>query len=114
VVREIIPYRAATRLPGAPAYVRGLINLRGTLVTVVDLGVRLRPDRTPAQDGSIIIVAVDNHVAGLAVDEVMDVRLVRPESTQGEGESIVRNLGHLEGTVVILVDVPVLVREVLV
>ena len=40
-VREIVPVRRATRLPGAPDYVRGLINLRGAIVTVIDLSRRV-------------------------------------------------------------------------
>src|SRR6478752_4141786 len=56
-VREIIPYRRATRLPGAPPYVQGLINLRGTIVTVLDLGARLDATRPAMRDmgGSIIL-----------------------------------------------------------
>src|SRR6187455_550593 len=54
-VREIIPYRRATRLPGAPPYVQGLINLRGTIVTVLDLGTRLDAGRAPVSEGSIIL-----------------------------------------------------------
>jgi hypothetical protein len=50
--QEIVPYRACTRLPGAPAHVCGLINVRGTIVTVIDLGVRLDPSREPIQDGT--------------------------------------------------------------
>ena len=41
--QEIIPLRPMTRLPGAPAFVRGLINMRGTIVTVLDLRARLDP-----------------------------------------------------------------------
>ena len=54
-VREIIPYRRATRLPGAPSFVQGLINLRGTIVTVLDLGTRLEQisrDANLARDAS--------------------------------------------------------------
>src|SRR5678815_3952238 len=40
-VREIIPFRRATRLPGAPAHVSGLVNVRGAIVTVIDLGAQL-------------------------------------------------------------------------
>src|SRR5688572_32361602 len=39
-VREILPVRRATRVPGAPAYIAGLINVRGTIVTVLDLASR--------------------------------------------------------------------------
>lgn len=41
-VREIVPYAALTRLPGAPEPVRGVTNLRGTVVPVVDLGIKFR------------------------------------------------------------------------
>ncbi|MEO7455174.1 MAG: chemotaxis protein CheW, partial [Gemmatimonadaceae bacterium] len=75
-MREIIPYRRATRLPGAPAYVQGLINLRGTIVTVMDLGVRLDPERAPVREGSIILATYGTRVAGVAVDEVMDVQTI--------------------------------------
>src|SRR5688500_2346845 len=55
-VREIIPVRKATRLPGAPEYVCGLINLRGAIVTVIDLGARLGEFTGQRTDGSIILV----------------------------------------------------------
>src|SRR4051812_38080419 len=49
--QEAIPLRQATRVPGASSFVRGLINLRGTITTVLDLGVRLDPSRAPVEDG---------------------------------------------------------------
>ena len=79
LVREIIPYRRATRLPGAPAYVHGLINLRGTILTVIDLGTRLEAGRPLVVDGSIIIIGVDARQVGFAVSDVMDVAEVRAE-----------------------------------
>src|SRR6478672_8530994 len=68
-VREIIPYRGATRLPGAPPFVQGLINLRGTIVTVLDLGTRLDPARQPVRDGSgsIILATHGTRTVGVAV-----------------------------------------------
>src|SRR6478752_8920491 len=75
-VREIIPYRRATRLPGAPPYVQGLVNLRGTIVTVLDLGVRLDPARPPVREGSIILAQHGTRNVGVAVDEVMDVQAI--------------------------------------
>src|SRR4051794_9156065 len=72
--REIIPLRPATRLPGAPAFVRGLINIRGTIVTVMDLGLRLDPKRGPTKAGSILVVRHNDRVVGLIVDRVEDVR----------------------------------------
>jgi purine-binding chemotaxis protein CheW len=82
--QEIIPLRRATRLPGAPAYVRGLINVRGTIVTVVDLGARLEAGRAPIEDGSILLVRRGARLVGLVVDEVVDVRSLAVEPLEHE------------------------------
>ena len=120
-VREIIPYRRATRLPGAPAYVQGLVNLRGTIVTVLDLGMRLDPARPPVREGSIILAQHGTRNVGVAVDEVMDVQAVNEEPVDsgapgGIAETaggLVRGLGHLEDDVVVLIDIHTLVTQVL-
>jgi purine-binding chemotaxis protein CheW len=124
-VREIIPYRRATRLPGAPAYVQGLVNLRGTIVTVLDLGVRLDPARAPVREGSIILAQHGTRNVGVAVDEVMDVQAIAEEPVDagagagggGEGTDtrggLVRGLGHLGDDVVVLIDIHTLVTQVL-
>ena len=117
-VREIIPYRRATRLPGAPPYVQGLINLRGTIVTVLDLGARLDGSRPPMRDagGSIILAEHGTRVVGVAVDEVMDVQAIAEEPADAGGEArggLVRGLGHLGDEVVVLIDIHTLVTQVL-
>ncbi len=115
-VREIVPFRRATRLPGAPAFVLGLINLRGTIVTVLDLGLRLQPGRSAVSDGSIILVGHGSRLVGIAVEEVMDVRNVDVQEAAGEAESaggVVRGLGHLEEQVVIVLDMYTLIKQVL-
>src|SRR5260221_1484300 len=105
-VREIIPYRRATRLPGAPTYVQGLINLRGTIVTMLDLGARLDAERAPVRDGSIILATHGTRVVGIAVDEVMDVQMINEEAiAAGEGgtaRGLVRGLADPERTGVVL------------
>ena len=116
-VREIIPDRRAPRLPGAPVYVQGLVNLRGTIVTVLDLGARLDPARPPLDEGSIILAAHGTRVVGVAVDEVMDVQAIEEEPVEGgTGEAaggLVRGLGHLGDDVVVLIDIHALVMQVL-
>jgi purine-binding chemotaxis protein CheW len=115
-VREIIPYRRATRLPGAPPFVQGLINLRGTIVTVLDLGTRLDSARQPIRDGSIILATHGARVVGVAVDEVMDVQSISEEHVEAHGgarDALIRGLGHLESDVVVLVDIHTLVTQVL-
>ena len=121
-VREIVPWRRATRLPGAPPYVQGLINLRGTIVTVLDLGARLDPSRgivhgEEGGSGSIILVEHGTRVVGAAVDEVMDVQAIEREPVEGAGDDarggLVCGLGHLAGDVVVLLDIHMLITQVL-
>ena len=119
-IREIVPYRQATRLPGAPRFVQGLINLRGTIVTVIDLAVRLDAARPAVTDGSIMLVTLPGsttRLVGIAVQEVMDVRVVGPQDAgAGGGEAaadVVRGLAQIDGSTVILLDIHILVRQVL-
>jgi purine-binding chemotaxis protein CheW len=116
-VREIVPHRRATRLPGAPPSIQGLINLRGTMVTVVDLALWLGAERPASAEGSIVLVDHGARVAGIAVDEVLDVQMVAPDDvagTVGDRNGAVRGMGRLGDTVVILLDMTSLVRQALV
>jgi len=118
-VREIIPQRRPTRLPGAPAFVCGLINLRGTIVTVIDLAKRLERSAGAKADGSYIMVELGNKLVGIAVDDVME----DPALTENEIEAatadqtrggVVRGMGRLgDERMVVLLDVITLARQVL-
>jgi purine-binding chemotaxis protein CheW len=116
-VREIVPLRRATRLPGAPSHVRGLINLRGAIVTVIDLAVRLAGGSTP-DEGSVVLAEFGNKNVGIAVDEVRDVQVLAPHQFEpASGDiargGIVRGLGHLDSGVVIVLEVPAVIRQVI-
>jgi purine-binding chemotaxis protein CheW len=75
-VREVIAIQPTTSLPGAPKHVRGLINLRGTIVTVLDA--TMCEYGIPANDsnGGILLVERGSRVAGVVVDEVHDIGLL--------------------------------------
>jgi purine-binding chemotaxis protein CheW len=73
-VREIVPITPATRLPGAPGHVRGLINLRGVLVTVMDAALCLYGVAADGADASILLVERRGRLAGVIVDNVFDIQ----------------------------------------
>lgn len=113
-----------TRLPGAPDVVRGLINMRGTIVTVLEVGVRLDPSRRPAPDGSILLVRHRDRLVGVVVDEVMDVRQVAlddrvatvpPDGGAAEGgaRTIMRGMALVDDVSVMLLDLDALITQVL-
>ena len=73
-VREIRGWTRTTSLPHAPHFVRGVINLRGTVLPVVDLALRLGLDASePEERNVIIVVDVGSRVMGLRVDAVSDI-----------------------------------------
>ncbi|MGZ5920349.1 MAG: chemotaxis protein CheW [Rhizomicrobium sp.] len=73
-IREIRGWTSTTVLPHAPEYVRGVINLRGTVLPVIDLKCRLGMGSTEATPKHVIIVAaVDGRTVGLLVDAVSDI-----------------------------------------
>ena len=73
-VQEIKGYSAITTIPNAPAYVRGVMNLRGTMIPVVDLRARFgMPVKDYTKFTVIIIVTIADRIYGLVVDAVSDV-----------------------------------------
>lgn len=82
-VREIRGWSPATPLPLAPAYVRGVINLRGAVLPIVDLGGRLGLGTTEPEARHVIIVArVGLRTVGLLVEAVSDILGVAEEMIQ--------------------------------
>ena len=82
-VREIRGWSAATPVPQAPDYVRGVINLRGAVLPIVDLGARLGLAHTdPTARHAIIVAQLDGHLVGLLVDGVSGILTVTNDSVQ--------------------------------
>lgn len=117
-VREIVPERPVTRLPGAPAAVRGLMNLRGTMVTVLDLAARLGETAARQDDGMFVLVEAGPRVVGVRVDEVQDVRPVREDAFEPVADAAahggaVAALVRVDDGVAVLLDVDTLVAQAL-
>jgi purine-binding chemotaxis protein CheW len=82
-VQEIKGYTAITTLPNAPPEIRGVMNLRGTVVPVLDLRVRFGMDRGSYDKFSVIIVVmVGSKIVGLLVDAVSDVLDISEEQIE--------------------------------
>ena len=115
-IREIVPYRQATRLPGAPPFVTGLINLRGTILTVMDLGLRLGGSPIDPIKGSIVLAEAGTRVIGLGVDELRDVQRVpktQIEPADGEiGSGLVSGVLQVGEDVAMLLDVRAIIKQI--
>ena len=114
-VREVIPYRPATRLPGAPSSVCGIINLRGTLVTVLDIGQSMGGLHCERPDGLIILVGSEGRVVGVSIDDVRDIEQIPEDRILVSGEfgddSLVTGSVELDGETAALVDLRRAVRQ---
>lgn len=110
-VREIRGFTAATPLPHAPGFVTGVINLRGTVLPIVDLSLRLGFGETkPTMRSVIIVVMVEQQLVGLLVDAVSDILTVTDEAVQPTPDvasemarSFVRGVIALEGRMISLI-----------
>jgi len=82
-VREIRGWTPATPLPHAPGFVRGVINLRGTVLPVIDLAVRLAlPTSEPTARHAVIVVQNQGQLVGLLVEAVSNIMMVNPDAIQ--------------------------------
>ena len=110
-VREIRGWTAATALPQSPSFVRGVINLRGAVLPIVDLAARLGFEGGETSDRSVIIVAqIGDQVVGLLVDAVSDILTVTndviqptPEVASDTAKTFVRGLLAIEGRMISLI-----------
>jgi purine-binding chemotaxis protein CheW len=111
-VQEIIRYQEMTRVPLAPPVVRGLINLRGQIVTAIDLRRRLELSDRPAEQLPInVVVHTDDGAVSLLVDEIGDVLEVPeklferpPETLKGTARELIRGAYKLADRLLLILD----------
>ena len=88
-VQEVIRYQAMTRVPRAPEVIGGLINLRGQIVTAIDLRKRLEMEPRPAERQPMnVVVRTGEGAVSLLVDEIGDVVEVSPASFEAPPETL--------------------------
>ncbi|MFT3732408.1 MAG: chemotaxis protein CheW [Hyphomicrobium sp.] len=111
-VREIRGWTQATPLPHAPQYVRGVINLRGAVLPIVDLAMRFGIGLTePTARSVIIVVQIHQQVVGLLVDAVSDILTVSqaamqptPDIASDLAKTFVKGVYAIDGRMISLVS----------
>jgi len=111
-VQEVLRYQEMTEVPLAPAHVRGLINLRGQIVTAVDMRIRLElPPRGAESLPMNVIVRSDDGGQSLLVDEIGDVVEVDddtyespPDTVPGTARSLLRGVFKLQSNLLLELD----------
>lgn len=119
-VQEIKGFTQVTPVPNTPAYVRGVINLRGTVVPVLDLRARFRMESADYNQFTVIIVVnLHDRIVGLVVDAVSDVLNFRnddveptPDFGSGVDTSFITGLAKVEERLVLLLNLESLVCDI--
>lgn len=119
-IREIRGWSPATPLPRTPSYVRGVINLRGAILPIVDLSARLglgacEPDGRHV----IMVVQIGERAVGLLVEAVSEILIIAPAEVQPAPEiasddmkSLIRGIVPRDSRLLSILDVHLLLPEV--
>ena len=112
-VVEIITDHTITRLPRVPHYVRGIINLRGQIIPIIDM--RLRLGKPPQEDNCIMVVNVEGNLVGILVDGVermVDIprESILPMPTQNPQKLISGMCSLPEGATMLILDCDLLLH----
>jgi purine-binding chemotaxis protein CheW len=112
-VQEIRSYEPPTRIANAPAFIKGVVNLRGVIVPIVDLRLKLGCDSAEYNGFTVVIVLnVRGRVVGAVVDSVSDVLELAgdaikpaPEMSTAVDTSFITGIGSVNDRMLILMDI---------
>ena len=112
-VQEIRGYDTVTRIPDAPEFIKGVINLRGAIVPIIDLRIKFRLADVKYDEFTVVIILnVARRIVGVVVDSVSDVTQLTPEQIKPTPEfgsqldtRYISGLGTIEDRMLILVDI---------
>ena len=115
-VTEIIGIQPISTLPDAPKYIKGIINLRGKIIPVIDMRLKFKKGNLEYTDRTCIIVAeLNGRFTGLIVDsvaEVMDIGegdiSAPPDLGNGEGSRYISGIGKVNGDVKLIIELETL------
>jgi len=110
-VVEIIGMQPITKLPGLPDYVRGIINLRGKIIPVMDVRLRFNKNLVDYNERTcVIVININDLSTGLIVDNVSEVisipktEIIAPQGVVKENNRFIKGLGKVGDDVKLLLD----------
>lgn len=118
-VRQIIGLQEITPVPEQPVYIKGIINLRGQIIPIMDIRLKFKKDEKEYDDRTCIIVLdVEDLSVGVIVDRVSEVIEIDdanitepPDFDQAIEDRYIRGIGRIDEKVLILLDCQELVRH---
>lgn len=112
-VQEIRGYESPTRIANAPNFIKGVVNLRGTIIPIVDMRLKFNCGKVEYNSFTVVIIlSLRNRIVGIVVDSVSDVMELPSESLKAApdvdssiGSDAVLGLGSLGDRMLILLDI---------
>ncbi|MBL8446518.1 MAG: chemotaxis protein CheW [Zoogloeaceae bacterium] len=112
-VQEIRGYDAVTKIANTPDFIKGVINLRGTIVPIIDLRIKFRLGRAEYNQFTVVIILnVSDRVVGVVVDSVSDVIMLAqdqikeaPQFSGGTNTDHITGIGTVGDRMLILIDI---------
>lgn len=108
VVENINDIMKITKIPKAPSYIKGLINLRGNVISLIDLKLLLNLNNSDAKSESIIILKLEEESVGALVDEVdevIDIEKSMIEKVENKQSKAISGVININGKIITLIDV---------
>jgi purine-binding chemotaxis protein CheW len=118
-VREIVKLMPITRIPRAPSFVEGVINLRGQITTIIDLRKRFGVEKSGGDERCIMVTELESNVVGMIVDSVSEVLRLPTENIDPTPPMVMtkisadflKGVGKLDGRLIILLDLGRILTE---
>ncbi|SBS28672.1 Chemotaxis protein CheW [Marinomonas aquimarina] len=118
-VKEIRGYEATTKIANAPSFIKGVINLRGDIVPIIDLRIKFGIGEATYNEWTIVIMLnIHDRIVGIVVDGVSDVMNLEDEEIRPAPEfgvafdsQYLHGLAALEDSMVIIVDIEALISS---
>jgi len=112
-VQEIRGYEAVTAIANTPEFIKGIVNLRGTIVPIIDMRIKLGLKKVEYNQFTVVIILnIGTQVIGLVVDAVSDVTLLKAEQIRPAPDfgttlntAYITGLGTIDNHMIILVDI---------
>lgn len=117
-VREVREIQSVVPVPGAPSYIEGMSNLRGQLITVMDLKERLNLTAAETTGDKIIVIEVNDLSVGVVVDTVTDVSTITEDNIEGnmdiasEYDEYVIGVGKQEDKLVVILNLANVITDI--
>lgn len=111
-VKEIVPYKEPVKVPNAPNFIEGIINLRGQIIPIVNLKKRFNiPGESVCEETRIIVMNIDSKQVGFIVDDASEVRTISEEDIENAPDIIagierkyITGIGKIGERILILLD----------